>query len=369
MNSSAHVKSIEGLGELKNAVAAFGEVAQDSVSQVAQEVTRVLRWLAEREHYWQQQVRLAQEMVRHASADLRACESSHDEDSDCSAERAALARAHAHLRETEGELQKVQRYRQKIEQNFDAFTHEASRFANQSLSSILTYLGRAVAKLESYLADAPPGDSNADATIATNGSYAKFGSSNDAGNALYQRELGDQIERAAAALSQMAEIAPSCWNTSSLAQRVEALTNIEHTMAAIQNRPAVPVKTSKNLYSEVLGQYDQDMNMITLNENRLASNQDDVFEHVGTIVHEGRHAYQHYATQNPRIMPDPKMVAAWANNMQPGNYFSPSPKYNSKGEKYYDPQDYQKYAEQPVEADAFAYEDTIIGAIKSSFPS
>ena len=76
-----------------------------------------------------------------------------------------------------------------------------------------------------------------------------------------------------------------------------------------------------------------------------------VQELVDTVVHEGRHAFQHYAVEHPGVVTDEHVVQAWAANMAPGGYLS--------AEEF----GQRRYQSQPIEADAWSYAARIRGAV------
>lgn len=128
------------------------------------------------------------------------------------------------------------------------------------------------------------------------------------------------------------------WEGLSVNERLEALQTLECKLAEIQGRDPVLV-----LYSETPGEnghYDPETRTITLNAEQL-SNPRQRLELVDTIAHEGRHAYQHYATEHPGFHPDAREVEAWRENFV--HY------RNGTKEGLLD------YRLQPIEADAWSY--------------
>lgn len=161
-------------------------------------------------------------------------------------------------------------------------------------------------------------------------------------------DTGQQIQDATQQLSQIEGLNPNNWAALDSASRLEVLQTVEDRMAAIQGRPAVEIKPTE-LTPGTYGYYDGQT--ITINAADLNGNQMQVSEFVDTIVHEGRHAYQDYAIANPGIVSDPAVVAAWAENMQSGNYLT--------AEEY----GQEAYLNQPVEADAWSYASQVTSAL------
>lgn len=161
-------------------------------------------------------------------------------------------------------------------------------------------------------------------------------------------ETSQQIQDATQQLSQIEGLNPQNWAVLDSSSRLEVLQNVEDRMATIQGRPAVEIKPTE-LSPGTYGYYDGQG--ITINAADLNGNQMHISEFVDTIVHEGRHAYQDFAIANPGTVSDPAIVAAWAENMQPGNYLTA--------------EDYgqEAYLNQPVEADAWNYAGQVTAAL------
>ena len=162
-----------------------------------------------------------------------------------------------------------------------------------------------------------------------------------------------QIQSAVESLQQMESLDPETWQSLDSAQRLECLQNIEDRMAEIQGRPSVQISTDTELGPTTFGGWDGVG--IRINAAHLSGDMA-VDEFVNTIVHEGRHAYQDYAIQNPGFVSDEGTVNSWADNRVPGHYLFA--------------EDYGQeiYMAQPLEADAWRYADRVINAhIASQF--
>jgi hypothetical protein len=70
MNPSAHVTSLEGMADLQAALLTFTEKAKDALSSVELELRRTLDWLADQARHWQVEIRLAENAVFEAKAEL-----------------------------------------------------------------------------------------------------------------------------------------------------------------------------------------------------------------------------------------------------------------------------------------------------------
>ncbi len=154
-----------------------------------------------------------------------------------------------------------------------------------------------------------------------------------------------QIEEGANQLSQINEITHESWRDLEQAERLQTMQRVEDTMADIQRRPACgvvsePMKPGSNGYFD--GQE------IHISSQDLDT--DDVVLNVDNVIHEGRHAYQHYAIDNPGFHSNQAQVEAWRENSQ--DYIDPE----------YDP---EAYRYQAMEVDAWDYASAITSNIYS----
>lgn len=180
-----------------------------------------------------------------------------------------------------------------------------------------------------------------DSAEIPNGDVQDTPPDSDSEIALQAREAGER-------LGSLSEIQPETWAQLDSSQRLEVLQTVEGTMAEIQGRPGVPV-SAEDMPPGVFGGYAD--GKITLNSSYLDSGDSDVREMVDTIVHEGRHAYQDYAVENPGFDPNTEQVNAWAENLKPGNYLD--------AEHYGE----ELYQGQPVESDAWQYAGAVTAEI------
>jgi len=147
-----------------------------------------------------------------------------------------------------------------------------------------------------------------------------------------QEQVAEGIER----LSQIDEIKQDNWRDATEEERLQGLQQTENTMAEIQGRPPVEI-VSEHLPRGIYGFFDD--NQIHINTEALQSS--DIAQAVDTIAHEGRHAYQVYAINNPRFHSNSTEVDSWRENRE--NYLN--------AEIY----GQELYQNQPVEADAWSY--------------
>lgn len=156
-------------------------------------------------------------------------------------------------------------------------------------------------------------------------------------------QISDAVER----LAGMDNLRPEQWQALDANQRLSVLQDVENTMSGIQGRPAVTIEAA-SMESNTFGGFDPTTGGIVINAEHLVGDLPPT-EHLDTIIHEGRHAFQHYAIAHPDAVADSAVVSAWAENMT--NYLSP------------DQYGQELYAQQPIEADAFAYAGRIINGL------
>ncbi|TCS94860.1 hypothetical protein EDD58_103283 [Hazenella coriacea] len=130
---------------------------------------------------------------------------------------------------------------------------------------------------------------------------------------------------------------------------------MEDYLALEQGRKPIEIKDPRSLTIEEkrelgngLGYYDHENKKIYVNLDSLTAEQS--YNIVETVIHEGRHAYQHYALENPEIHPDHKELELWRKNTGlVGGVYLP-PEYDFM--YYYQAieRDANQYTEQKVEA-------------------
>lgn len=157
-------------------------------------------------------------------------------------------------------------------------------------------------------------------------------------------------------LEKMDEIKYENWSKLSLAQKENVLNRIEQHIAAIEHRPALNVKLEE-MEPRALGYQCNSKNKIALNALYVGENSRNSHKVViDTIIHEGRHAYQHYNVDVKCVHESLAEVATWRENFSKSEFQY----YNSTGQKIMIPfkdgksydVDYRLYYYQPVEIDA-----------------
>lgn len=139
------------------------------------------------------------------------------------------------------------------------------------------------------------------------------------------------------------------WRRLETGEKMAILQAIENETAVRENRqPCVLVPEyipSSEEEGITMGYYSRGTRLITINTEQLAppgKYSNDYREMVDTVLHEGRHAYQHQAVLGEIEHDDKEELAAWAENMKPGHYIS----YERNPRGYYN---------QPIERDARSF--------------
>lgn len=140
---------------------------------------------------------------------------------------------------------------------------------------------------------------------------------------LYDSEVTEQI---ADYLSGLEDLKYENWTKLSLEQRKQLLNQIERQIAAIEHRPPLPIEVEK-MKASTFGYQSNYYHKIALNSLYVGSNsQKDYREVIDTIIHEGRHAYQHYNVDKKLIHESASVVATWREN-----FYDPKYQYYNSG--------------------------------------
>lgn len=199
-----------------------------------------------------------------------------------------------------------------------------------------------------------------DNTNETNESYSEIeGSLESLQSKLETTEIVtdlEMVEGIADYLETVEEIKFENWCKLSLEQKKDVLNRIEQHVAAIEHRPALRVDIEE-MKPKTMGYQSASRHKIALNSLYVNSNNPNVHrEVIDTILHEGRHAYQHYNVDVKCIHESAAEVSTWREN-----FYDPELKYyQSTGQRimirYNDGRlhnvDYRLYYQQPVETDA-----------------
>lgn len=143
------------------------------------------------------------------------------------------------------------------------------------------------------------------------------------------------------------------WKNLTLEQRKDLLNTIEYRIAQIEHRPPLPIKVEK-MASNVFGYQDSYNKLIALNSKFVMSDSKEAYRDVlDTIIHEGRHAYQHYNVDQKCVHDSLSEVNTWREN-----FYDPKYRYYSGntlvviGPNKVGDVGFRLYYYQPVEIDA-----------------
>ena len=166
----------------------------------------------------------------------------------------------------------------------------------------------------------------------------------------------EMTENIAGYLESVEELKFDKWRNLSLEQKAEVLNELEQNIASIEHRPALRVELEE-MEPRSFGYQDEYNHKIVLNSRLVGVNSTSMHrEVIDTIVHEGRHAYQHYNVDVKMIHESSSEVKTWEQN-----FYNPEYQYYRSGtQRIYIPYndgtihdvDFRLYYYQPVEIDA-----------------
>lgn len=174
----------------------------------------------------------------------------------------------------------------------------------------------------------------------------------------------EMTESIASYLETVDELYFENWCKLTLQERVGLLNQIERKIALIEHRSPLDV-IAYEMNPKTLGYHDSTNNKIALNTVFVSSNDPKLHrEVVDTIIHEGRHAYQHYNVDVKMIHESWSEVQTWKENFYDPNYKY----YTCTGSWVLIPfndgsihnVDFRLYYYQPVEIDARVFAADII---------
>lgn len=173
-------------------------------------------------------------------------------------------------------------------------------------------------------------------------------------------------EQIAEYLSGLESLKYENWKNLTLEQRRNMLNTIEYRIAQIEHRPPVPIKVEK-LEPQTFGYQDSYNNLIALNSKYVMSDSKESYKDViDTIIHEGRHAYQHYNVDKKCIHDSLSVVNTWREN-----FYDPKYKYYSGstviviGPNKIGDVGFRLYYYQPVEIDARNFASDVMLKLKN----
>ncbi len=161
MNESINVRTIQTLGNMKNAFIGFSAETQESLIALENELRRTLDWLKGEVDLRQRNVMRCRDAVRFAERALRECEAQEDDDyvPDCRAEAYELQEARRSLRRAEEELGVARAWFSRVQkaiQQFGTHVRRLKDLATNRTESAKAFLDRATSDLERYLGISTP---------------------------------------------------------------------------------------------------------------------------------------------------------------------------------------------------------------------
>lgn len=140
------------------------------------------------------------------------------------------------------------------------------------------------------------------------------------------------------------------WKNLTPQERLEAMQKVENAAAEVAHRPACRVR-AEDMEPGQYGYYSSRDNTITLNSYYIEGCDYESYKQcMDTIIHEGRHAYQHYNVEIRQVHPSDGDCKNWDENLNEVALF---PEYY--GYQVADEVGPLRYWMQPVEADARAF--------------
>ncbi|GAC1474821.1 MAG: hypothetical protein NVSMB9_25920 [Isosphaeraceae bacterium] len=165
MSNQASVHSIQGLKDLRVALALFAEEVLSALGTIDREVRRTSQWLQhDRRPYWQDQIKRRREKVAMAQAEVfrRKLAKTADYTPAYTEQKELLRRAEASLRDAEMRAELVRKWEPALQQALLEFRGATQRIKGQASGDVpraLALLQRLIDALESYARADPPSTS------------------------------------------------------------------------------------------------------------------------------------------------------------------------------------------------------------------
>lgn len=151
MTRTANVRSLEAIEQVRSALVLFAEDAEGALTTVRGQVQDFVSWLKDEQRgYWEHQIRVREERVLEAKADLSRCMAATIDPRrtpTCYQEKKVLAAAKRALEEAEEKLAAVRRWMPIIDQAVSDYFGRAETMA----SAVAVDVPRAVAHLDRLL--------------------------------------------------------------------------------------------------------------------------------------------------------------------------------------------------------------------------
>ena len=166
MNPGADVQAIDALQDWHNALCLFRDEALDALGSINLEIRRAFDWIEEEKKAWQQEVRVAEDEVYQAKAELKQRKTPDfgGRIPDTSVQEKALARAKARLEYAEEQIDVCRRWAAKlpklISEEYEGPSRRLGTFLDMDLAKAIADLSSRIEALHRYTqvqpASAPP---------------------------------------------------------------------------------------------------------------------------------------------------------------------------------------------------------------------
>ena len=161
MGPSARVTSIEALKEFRGSLSHFGHDAKEAVSATELEIRHIFDWLEAQLKYWQKEVRVRQEIVARAKAELiqRQYSKRDGYGAGTTDQEIALEKALHRLREAEAKVEKTQQWHNLLPQavaEYEGPARQLMGMLDADLPRGIAILDQKIDALDAYLMTAAP---------------------------------------------------------------------------------------------------------------------------------------------------------------------------------------------------------------------
>jgi len=161
MSSSARVTSVEALKEFRASLCSFGHDAKEALGTTELEIRRILDWLEAKLKDWQREVRVRQEQVARAKAELiqRQYGQREGRGPGTTDQEIALQKALRRLQEAEAKVEKTRQWQNLLPRavaEYDGPARQLLGMLDADLARGLAILDQKINALDAYLTTAAP---------------------------------------------------------------------------------------------------------------------------------------------------------------------------------------------------------------------
>jgi hypothetical protein len=155
MSDSAHVTAIAAFNDLRQALVCFGEAAAEALSAAEAEIRRTAEWIEDQLKSWEQEVRVAEDVVFQAKTELTRRKMMHfgDRRPDTTDQELALRKAQARLEHAEDQVKITRAWLREWPQailDYRGPSGQLQGLLEGELPRACAFLDRKTASLEAY---------------------------------------------------------------------------------------------------------------------------------------------------------------------------------------------------------------------------